>query len=59
MNKYPVEEVARLIAEEVELGVEINNYNGPIVMRSTAKAGVIKLDVYKRQGLCMRYCWLD
>ncbi len=42
VNKYPVEEVARLIAEEVEVGVEINNYNGPIVTRSTAKAGVIK-----------------
>lgn len=42
VNKYPVEEVARLIAEEVEIGVEINNYNGPIVTRSTAKAGVIK-----------------
>jgi phosphotriesterase-related protein len=42
VNKYPLEEVARLIAEEVTLGVEINNYNGPIVTRSKAKAGVIK-----------------
>ena len=42
VNKYPLEDVARLIAEEVEIGIEINNYNGPIVKRSTAKAGVIK-----------------
>lgn len=42
INKYPIDEVARLIAEEVELGIEINNYNGPIIKRSTAKAGVIK-----------------
>ncbi len=42
VNKYPVEEIARLIAEEVEIGIEVNNYNGPIVTRSTAKAGVIK-----------------
>lgn len=43
VNKYPIEEVARLIEEEVTLGIEINNYNGPIVTRSEAKAGVIKL----------------
>lgn len=42
VNKYPVEEIARLIAEEVTEGVEVNNYNGPIVRRSKAKAGVIK-----------------
>jgi phosphotriesterase-related protein len=40
--KYSLEDVARLIAEEVTLGVEINNYNGPIIKRSEAKAGVIK-----------------
>lgn len=42
VNKYPVEEIARLIAEEIEIGIEVNNYNGPIVTRSSAKAGVIK-----------------
>jgi len=40
--KYQVKDVARLIAEEVTDGIEINNYNGPIIMRSKAKAGVIK-----------------
>lgn len=42
VNKYPLEEVARLIAEEVTEGIEINNYAGPIITRSQAKAGVIK-----------------
>lgn len=42
VNKYSLEDVARLIAEEVTIGVEINNYNGPIITRSKAKAGVIK-----------------
>jgi predicted metal-dependent phosphotriesterase family hydrolase len=40
--KYDLEDVARLITEEVTQGIEINNYSGPIVMRSKAKAGVIK-----------------
>ena len=42
MNKYSIDEIAQLIADEIEIGIEINNYNGPIVKRSTAKAGVIK-----------------
>lgn len=42
VNKYPIDEIARLIAEEITLGIEVNNYNGPIITRSTAKAGVIK-----------------
>ena len=40
--KYKLEDVARLIAEEVTKGIEVNNYNGPIITRSAAKAGVIK-----------------
>ena len=42
VNYYPIEEVARLIAEEVEIGIDIYNYSGPIIKRSSAKAGVIK-----------------
>ncbi len=42
VNKYDIDEIARLIADEIEIGIEINNYNGPIIKRSTAKAGVIK-----------------
>lgn len=42
VNKYSVGEVAELIEKEITEGIEINNYNGPIVRRSKAKAGVIK-----------------
>jgi phosphotriesterase-related protein len=45
VNKYALEDVARLIAEEVTEGIEINNYNGPIATRSKAKAGVIKFAI--------------
>ena len=31
-----IDEIARLIADEIEIGIEINNYNGPIIKRSTA-----------------------
>lgn len=41
--KYPVETIAELITQEITEGIEINNYNGPIVMRSKARAGVIKI----------------
>ncbi len=43
VNKYSIEEIAKLIAEEITVGIEINNYAGPIIRRSTAKAGVIKI----------------
>lgn len=42
VNKYSVNQIADLIIAEIELGIEINNYNGPLVNRSSAKAGVIK-----------------
>ena len=42
VNKYTIDEIAELIALEVTDGIEINNYAGPIVRRSKAKAGVIK-----------------
>lgn len=42
VNKYSVDEIAELIAQEITEGIEINNYNSPIVRRSKAKAGVIK-----------------
>lgn len=42
VNKYSVDEIAELIAQEITEGIEINNYNGHIVRRSKAKAGVIK-----------------
>lgn len=42
-HRYPVERVAELFAEEVELGMERSGYDGPDVDRSPARAGVIKV----------------
>ncbi len=42
VNKYTIDEIVGLIVEEITEGIEINNYNGPLIKRSTAKAGVIK-----------------
>jgi predicted metal-dependent phosphotriesterase family hydrolase len=41
--RYPVQEIARLLIEEVELGMEKNSYEGPLIQRSEAKAGIIKV----------------
>jgi 5-phospho-D-xylono-1,4-lactonase len=41
--RYPVEKVAQLMREEVELGMEQNSYEGPLIERSEAKAGIIKV----------------
>ncbi|MGE5613460.1 MAG: phosphotriesterase [Bacillota bacterium] len=67
VNKYPLEDVARLIAEEVTEGIEINNYNGPIINRSKAKAGVIKfathyncimpMELKTLKAACMASLW--
>ena len=40
---YSVEEIARLFIEEIELGMDQNGYEGPLVKRSAAKAGVVKV----------------
>lgn len=44
--KYKLEDVARLIAEEVTTGIEINNYNGPIIARSQEKQALSNLRHY-------------
>lgn len=41
--QYTVEQVAELLAAEVMEGIDIYDYMGPIVERSKAKAGVIKI----------------
>ena len=41
--QYSVEQIAELIAAEIEEGIDIYDYMGPIVERSEAKAGVIKV----------------
>ncbi len=41
--RYSVEQIADLIIAEIEEGIDEHDYMGPIVKRSKAKAGVIKV----------------
>ncbi len=43
VNLYTVEQIAELIVADVEQGIDIYDYMGPFVERSTAKAGCIKV----------------
>ncbi len=40
---YDVDQIARIIIEEIEEGLDQNQYNGPIIDRTEARAGVIKI----------------
>ncbi len=40
---YTVEQMAEIFIEEINLGMDANNYNGPYVDRIQARAGVIKV----------------
>lgn len=41
--RYTVEQVAELLIAELEEGIDIHDYMGPIIERSTARAGAIKV----------------
>lgn len=43
VTRYDVEQVAALIIADIEDGIDIHDYMGPIVERSAARAGVIKI----------------
>ena len=40
---YGVDQLARLMIEEIEQGMDQNQYNGPIIDRTQARAGVMKV----------------
>jgi 5-phospho-D-xylono-1,4-lactonase len=40
---YSAEEIAKLFIDEIEIGMDQNGYDGPLVKRSEAKAGVVKV----------------
>lgn len=42
VHKYSVDQITEIILSEVELGIEINDFCGPIVEHSDAKPGLIK-----------------
>lgn len=41
--RYSIEEIADLWSAEIEMGMELSAYEGPIVGRSAARAGIIKV----------------
>lgn len=43
INRYTVRQIADLIIADIEEGVDLHDYSGPIVNRSDARAGVIKV----------------
>jgi 5-phospho-D-xylono-1,4-lactonase len=42
-NRYTVEELAELFVAEIEQGIDAHDYGGPLVRRTSHKAGVIKI----------------
>jgi len=43
ISRYSVDQIAELVIADIEVGVDVNDYSGPFVERSAAKAGVIKI----------------
>lgn len=51
VHHYSVDEMAQLLIAEVAEGMDTNNLEGPLVKRSSAKAGVVKVaTLYQRTG---------
>jgi predicted metal-dependent phosphotriesterase family hydrolase len=42
-NSYSVDQIASIFVDEIEMGLDNNNYTGPYIDRLDAKAGVIKI----------------
>ena len=40
---YTVDQITKILIEEIEQGMDQNQYNGPIINRTEARAGVIKI----------------
>ena len=40
---YPIQTIADLLVADIEEGIDIYDYNGPVVKRSTSKAGCLKV----------------
>jgi phosphotriesterase-related protein len=41
--KYSPEEIACLVVDEIEQGMDQNGYEGPLLKRSAARAGIVKV----------------
>lgn len=53
-HRYAAAQIADLLTDEVELGMDENNLEGPVLARTTARAGVVKVATsYQRAGKSM------
>lgn len=61
VSRYTVEQIAELLIADIEEGIDRHDYSGPIVDRSNAKAGCIKVAtsygmITDFEMKCMRAC---
>lgn len=61
VSRYTVDQIAELLIADIEEGIDRHDYSGPIVDRSTAKAGCIKVAtsygmITDFERKCMRAC---
>jgi phosphotriesterase-related protein len=51
LHRYTAEQIARLLVDEIALGMDENNLEGPLIDRTDARAGVVKVATsYHRPG---------
>jgi predicted metal-dependent phosphotriesterase family hydrolase len=51
LHRYSVDQISRLLIEEVEIGMDENNLEGPLIDRTDARAGIVKVATsYHRPG---------
>lgn len=48
IHSYHEDDILKIICDELEVGMDIDNYSGPLVSRSTARAGVIKIGTQRK-----------
>lgn len=61
VNRYSIEQIAELLIADIEQGIDRHDYSGPIVDRTEAKAGCIKVAtsygmITDFEMKCMRAC---
>lgn len=51
LHTYPTDRITQLLVDEIELGMDVNGLEGPVIDRSTARAGIVKVaTLYHRFG---------
>jgi lysine 2,3-aminomutase len=49
IHVYTEEDIAKLVCDELEVGMDLYNYSGPLVVQTAARAGVIKVGTRKER----------